>query len=226
MRQGLSATLRIGAIPTAVPASSLLTAPFCARNPLARVRIEVMSSREILRRLAEFDLDVGLTYIDAEPLHGVRTTVLYRERYLLLTPSDGELATRSSVGWAEAAATPLCALSPVMQNRRILDGITAAAGATLNPVVETDTVAALYAHVATRRWSTIIAHGWLHAFGVPDGMQVIPLPPPSRAPQIGLVRADRDPEPMVAGALLEAVRDVDLPAILDAVLTRYVPPGC
>ncbi|MGH3975825.1 MAG: LysR family transcriptional regulator [Pseudonocardiaceae bacterium] len=51
MRQGLSATLRVGAIPTAVPASSLLTAPFCSRNPRARVRIEVLSSREILRRL-------------------------------------------------------------------------------------------------------------------------------------------------------------------------------
>ncbi|MGH3870991.1 MAG: LysR family transcriptional regulator [Pseudonocardiaceae bacterium] len=222
MRQGLSATLRVGAIPTAVPASSLLTAPFCARNPLARVRIEVLPSREILRRLAEFDLDVGLTYIDAEALHGVRATALYRESYLLLTPSDGELAGRACVGWAEAAATPLCMLSPVMQNRRILDGIIAAAGATLNPVVETDTVAALYAHVATRKWSSIIAHAWLHAFGVPDGMQIIPLHPPARSPQIGLVRADRDPEPMVAGALLEAVRDVDLPTILDALLARYV----
>lgn len=230
MRQGLSATLRVGAIPTAVPASSLLTGPFCSRNPLARVRIEVLSSREILRRLAEFDLDVGLTYIDAEPLHGVRATVLYRERYLLLTPSDGELAKRANVGWAEAAATPLCALSPVMQNRRILDGIVAAAGATLSPVIETDTVAALYAHVATRRWSSIIAHAWLHAFGVPDGMQVIPLQPQPRTPQIGLVRADRDPEPIVAGALLEAIRDVNLPTILDALLARYVDcgpaPGC
>ncbi|MGH3975824.1 MAG: LysR family transcriptional regulator substrate-binding protein [Pseudonocardiaceae bacterium] len=162
----------------------------------------------------------------------MRATVLYRERYLLLTPSDGELATRVNVGWAEAAATPLCALSPVMQNRRILDGIVAAAGATLSPVIETDTVAALYAHVATRRWSSIIAHAWLHAFGVPDGMRVIPLQPQPRTPQIGLVRADRDPEPIVASTLLEAVRDVDLPTILDALLARYVDrdpaaaPGC
>lgn len=225
MRQGLSATLRVGAIPTAVPASSLLTAPFCADNSLAKVRIEVLSSREILRRLADFELDVGLTYVDTAPLHGVRATVLYRERYLLLTPSDGELAKQGEVGWAQAAATPLCALSPVMQNRRILDEIVAAAGATLSPMVETDTVAALYAHVATRRWSSIIAHAWLHAFGVPDGMQVMSLPPPPRPPQIGLLRADRDPESIVARALLDAIRDVDVPAILDALLARFVDTG-
>ncbi|MGH3754826.1 MAG: hypothetical protein ACRDRP_19430 [Pseudonocardiaceae bacterium] len=41
--------------------------------------------------------------IGADPLHGVRATVLYREHYLLLTPADGGLARRASIGWAEAA---------------------------------------------------------------------------------------------------------------------------
>lgn len=59
MHGGLTATLRIGAIPTAVPASSLLTEQFCARHPQAKARVEVASSRDIVRRLAEFDVDVG-----------------------------------------------------------------------------------------------------------------------------------------------------------------------
>ena len=215
MRHGLVATVRIGAIPTAVPATSLLTAPFCDRHPLARVRIEVLSSREIVRRLTEFDLDVGLTYLD-ESAPSARTALeLYREHYLLLTTADSELAQLDTVGWAAAAELPLCALSDSMQNRRILDAAMAAAGARLTPVVEADNVAALYAHVATHRWSSIIAHTWLHAFGVPPGMRAIPLADPGPRPAVGIVVADHQPGSIVAGALIDAVREVDVSEVLN-----------
>ncbi|MGI8625536.1 MAG: LysR family transcriptional regulator, partial [Geodermatophilaceae bacterium] len=89
MRQSLTATLRIGAIPTAVPATSLITAPFSALHPRARVQVEALPSREIERRLAEFNLDAGLTYIDKPGATGNRGVELYREGYLLLTTADG-----------------------------------------------------------------------------------------------------------------------------------------
>ena len=54
MRDGITATARIGAIPTAIPATPLITDLFGRRNPLARVRIEALPSREISRRLTEF----------------------------------------------------------------------------------------------------------------------------------------------------------------------------
>ena len=53
MRGGLTVTARIGAVPTSVPASPLVTRRFLERYPGARVRIESLSSREIGRRLAE-----------------------------------------------------------------------------------------------------------------------------------------------------------------------------
>ncbi|WP_440072708.1 LysR substrate-binding domain-containing protein [Streptosporangium sp. OZ121] len=106
-------------------------------------------------------------------LGGAHARPLYEERYLLLTPDDGELASRDVARWAEVAALPLCLLSPQMRNRRILDAAFAAAGAVAVPAVETDTVSALFAHVATHRWSSVIAHAWLHMFGVPDGMRVV-----------------------------------------------------
>ncbi len=162
MRVGLSGVLRIGAIPTALTVPSLLIAPLLQRHPLVRVSLESLSSREIVDRLSEFDVDVGMTYVDGEPLGTVRSMQLYRERYLLLTRSNGEFAGRDSVGWAEAATTPLCLLSPVMQNRRILDRNFAEAGVTVTPLVETDTVSAIYAHVGTMPVSSVIAHAWLH----------------------------------------------------------------
>ncbi|MGI5130705.1 LysR family transcriptional regulator [Pseudonocardia sp. CA-107938] len=222
MRAGLTGTLRIGAIPTALTVTSLLTAPFCDRHPQVTVAVESLSSREIVHRLAEFDLDVGITYVDGEPLGAVRTTPLYRERYLLLTSADGPFADRTEIGWAELVDLPMCLLTPVMQNRRIIDRNCAEAGVTVVPSVEADTISVLYAHVATRRWSTVIAHAWLHMFGVPDGLRVVPMAAPRRVHRVGLVLTEREPEPMLARALVDVARRIDMRTELDALMDAYV----
>ncbi|MEU6642541.1 LysR family transcriptional regulator [Saccharomonospora sp. NPDC046836] len=222
MRASLSGVLRVGAIPTALTAAPLLTTPFCERHPHTRISLESLSSREIMRKLGDFELDVAMTYVDDDELGEVRVTPLYEERYLLLTPNDGEFAERAVVRWAEVATLPLCLLAQRMRHRRILDEIFAAAGVTAVPAIETDTVSALYAHVATHRWSSVVAHAWLHMFGTPEGMRVVRLENPARAPQIGLVIADREPQPILARALLDLTRDLDVRSTLDRVLHDHL----
>ena len=202
MRGGLDATLRLGAIPTAMPMIGSLTGDFCARHPRARVRIEELSSTEIVRRLGDYTLDAGLTYLDPEPPSGTRSVELYREHYLLLTP-DHRAPPGDKIGWAEAVDRPLCALVRLMRNRRILEAAALAAGARLDPVIEADSVAALYAHAA-RGWSSIVAHTWLDTFGVPSGMRALPLPPIPRPP-VGVLTSTDEPLSMVAAALLEGL---------------------
>jgi DNA-binding transcriptional LysR family regulator len=227
MRGGLTGTLRLGAIPTALTAASLLTTPFCERHPQARVSMESLSSREITHRLAEFELDVAMTYLDDESLRHVRKTPLYEERYLLLTPDDSELAAQRVARWAQIAALPLCLLAPKMRNRRIMDEYFAAEGTTATPAIETDTVAGLYAHLADRRWSSVISHAWLHMFGVPDGMRIVPLDGPAHGPRVGLVIADRSPEPVLAKALLSIAREAGVRDALDSLLDDYLTgSGC
>ena len=121
MRGGLTVTARIGAVPTSVPTSPLVTSRFLERYPGARVRVESLSSREIARRLAEFELDAGLTYLDDETPPGTKRVELYRERFVLVAPSEHPLMKESEVRWGQAAALPLCALTTAMRNRRILD---------------------------------------------------------------------------------------------------------
>ena len=215
MRGGLTGTLRIGAIPTALSVASLLTTPVREQHPHVRFHLESMSSREIVSRLNDFDIDVGMTYVDGEPLGQVKVIPLYRERYLFLTPVDSDLGTQDSVTWAEAAAAPLCLLSPVMQNRRIIDGFFADAGADVRPVVEADTISAIYEHVTSMLLSSVVPHTWLPAFGVPEGTRVVPLPQPRRSFQVGLVLAGHGPESMLTRALVDAARDVDISAELD-----------
>ncbi len=125
MREGLAGRLRIGAIPTALPITSLLTKPLCDSHPALDLSVLSMSSREIEQGLHDARLDVGITYLDNEPLRDVRTLELYHERYFLLTPPGGPFADAATVAWEDAAATQLCLLSPDMQNRRIVDGSSA-----------------------------------------------------------------------------------------------------
>ncbi len=210
MRGGLSGQLRIGAIPTSLPSVSLLTTRLTSGHPGITVAVYSLNSRQIERGLLEFELELGITYLDSEPLTGVRTQALYEERYLLLTDADGPLGAKRSVTWAEAATVPLCLLTGDMQNRRIVDGIFHEAGAEPRPTVETNSISTLIAHVRDGPWSSVLSHAWLHAFDVPLGMRVIPLVAPSTARTIGLVWPDRDPESILARALLEVAGDVDL----------------
>lgn len=225
MRGGLAGVLRIGAIPTALTVASLLTTPMHRQHPMVRFSLESMSSREIVARLNDFDIDAGMTYVDGEPLGKVQVFPLYPERYLFLTPSDAALAQRASISWAEAASAELCLLMPLMQNRRILDGYFAEAGVEARPVIETDTISAIYAHVASLRLSSVIPHAWLHGFDVPDGTRLIPLPRPTKPYHVGLVLAGREPESMLARALVDTARRVDLRHVLDQAMRRALEPG-
>ena len=210
MRGGLSGQLRIGAIPTSLACVSVLTTPLSATHPGITVTVQSLNSRQIERGLHDFELEVGITYLDSEPLTGVRAVTLYEEHYVLLTDSSGPLAGQEQATWAEAAALPLCLLTADMQNRRIVDGIFHEAGANPRPTIETNSISTMFAHVRDGPWSSVMAHAWLHVFDVPAGMRAMPLVEPVATRTIGLVWLDRDPEPILARALLEVAGDVDL----------------
>lgn len=208
MRQGVGGRLRLGAIPTSLPVVSRLTVPLRERHPAVRVAIRSLSSREIERDLHEGALDAGLTYLENEPLRGVRRQPLYDERYLLVAPRRSRWGAGASVRWRIAASAPLCLLSRDMQNRRIVDALFARAGATPEPAVETNSISTLHAQVRDAGLCAVMADSWLHGFGVPAGMVALPLVEPTATQTVGLVWRDRDPEPVLVRALVETARDV------------------
>jgi DNA-binding transcriptional LysR family regulator len=221
MRGRLSAMARVAAIPTSVPASPLLTASFLRSNPAATIRVEATSSREIAVRLAEFDIDAGLTYLDDETPPGTRRFELYRERYVLLAPAGHPIMSQDEIRWSQAARLPLCALTPAMRNRRIIDGNMAADGARFHPVMEADTVGALFAHLAGLELATVASHTWLHAFGVPDGLAARPMVQNGKGPAVGLIVLDRKPNSIVAEASGPATTEVDFATVLQSALDRW-----
>ena len=84
LRSGLTGTLRIGVIPTALPMVVDLTTPFTKRHPDVRVTILSRTSAEILTGIERLDLDAGITYLDNEPLGRVTQVPLYPEFYRLV----------------------------------------------------------------------------------------------------------------------------------------------
>jgi DNA-binding transcriptional LysR family regulator len=223
MRQGLAGTLRVGAVPAAMSVAPLVLTPFSRRHPLVTVRLLAMTSVEIQRGLDEFNLEIGMTYLENEPLRHVRTLPLYRERYLLLTPAGGPFDGRETVSWRDAASLPLCLLTPDMQNRRIVDRLFREGGAEPKPIIETNSILALCAHVRLGGWSSIVPHTFLGFFddaGGPGGSRAIPLVEPSASQVVGIVASDREPLPPLARALLAAARRVDFSVVLEQFPTR------
>jgi DNA-binding transcriptional LysR family regulator len=182
----------------------LVTGKFLQRYPGATVQVESLSSREIARRLGEFELDAGLTYLDAETPPGTRSVELYRERYVLVAPTAHPAMQQDEVRWSEAAQLPLCALTTTMRNRRIIDANMAADGVQFRPVEAGDNLVDLDAHLKTLRLASVVAHTWLQAFGMPDGLAMRPMAAHEPGPAVGLIVLDREPNSLVAEALFAA----------------------
>lgn len=216
LRGGLVGRLRLGVIPTVLPVVPRLTGAFAAVHPGVSVTVLSRSSQDIQRGLDDASLDAGLTYLDNEPLAHVRTLPLYRERYALFTPVDSPLAGRSRASWLDAGRLPLCLLTSDMQNRRILDARFATAGITPSPAIETDSVVALWAHLRTGAWSSVLPQTFPALFGSPEGLQVIPMEQVEADHQIGLAVPDREPLTPSARALLEVAAGLDFEAAMGA----------
>ncbi|QVQ52078.1 LysR family transcriptional regulator [Spiractinospora alimapuensis] len=212
----VSGRLRVGVIPTALSTVSMLTTPFCHTYPRAQATVASLSSIEIQRQMLDYEIDVGITYIDNEPLSGVRGVPLYRERYVLLTSAALQFA--GPVTWREVAELPLCLLTPDMQNRRIINNTFRGVNVEPYATIETNSVTALCAHVRDGGWATVMPHAWLHLFGQLDGLRAVALRDPEVSYTVGLVVPDRKPEPPLVRAFREHAVKVGLQEKLDRLL--------
>jgi DNA-binding transcriptional LysR family regulator len=206
VRAGLTGTLRLGVIPTALPMVTDLTAPFLSRHPNVRVSILSRTSVEILGQIESLELDAGITYLDNEPLGRVTQVPLYTEFYRLLCAPGTPLAGRDKVTWAEVAEQPLCLLTSDMQNRRIVNQHLAEAGTVAVPQVESNSTIALIAHVQTGRWASVVPTK-LAGLVLAGGLVAVPIVEPEAEHLVGVVTARRDPlTPLVEAFLAEAAR--------------------
>lgn len=221
LRGVLQGRLRIGVVPTALPAIPTLALPLTRKYPGVTLTVISDPSVDIQAGLDEFRFEAGITYLDNEPLSRVRTIPLYREQYLLITPAGGPLARRDRVTWSDAASLPLCLLTPDMQNRRIVNSHFADAGAVVNPAFETNSVFTLCALVRSGYWSSVLPHGFLPMLSGAEKVAILPLEGPSAAHMVGVVVSDRDPLQPTATALLDVLAGLDWSSVEGSVAARF-----
>ncbi|MEO8560258.1 MAG: LysR family transcriptional regulator [Rhodospirillales bacterium] len=202
-RGALRGHLKIGVVPSALVLVTRFTVPFCTTYPDVTVEVLSRTSNEILRGLATLTLDIGLTYIDNEPLGDFKSIVAATERYVLVTPNAGRPAKPRPITWREAATHRLCLLPPDMQNRRIIDHTFARVGGQPRPQIVTNSMVHLWSVMQSGPWSTVMPQSLVDTFGLPAGYAARALIEPDVTHKVGFVFHDADPLPALMRAFLK-----------------------
>jgi DNA-binding transcriptional LysR family regulator len=204
LRQHLSGLLRIAVVPTALPLVVDLTAPFHRRYPAVRFTILSESSGRIREMLVNLEIDAGITYLDGEPLGRVEAVPLFRERYCLITTKES--APGDTISWADVGKQKLCLLTPDMQNRRIVDSLLGRHAHEAPPVIESNSILALLAHVRSGLWASILPEALTDLVGTGGPLRMVPIVDPVESHLIGLVVPLREKLTPLATALLAQAR--------------------
>lgn len=207
---GLAGHVKIAAIPTALAMVSRLTTPFREKHPDVTFSITSRTSLEILTLLSNFEIDVGISYLDNEPLGRVTSVPLYTERYQLITSAGNTYSDRKSVTWAEVGQLPLCLLTKDMQNRRLINKHLQDAGVDVQPTLESNSMIVLFSHIRTGKWVSIMPLNLAETLGFAEPIRSIPIVDPDARHLVGLVAADREPHTPLVSALLHEARTLAL----------------
>lgn len=221
MRDGLHGYLKIGAVPATLPILSALTTAFAHLHPKIQTVIRSLSSIEIQRGIDDHSLDLGVTYLENEPVARVRRLRLYAERYYFVSFEPQGSNKQKSISWREAASRPLCLLTGDMQNRRILDAQFKKANVQVHAAIEANSLITLWSHLKLGQWSTIVPNSFLSLIGNSDGLVALPLSEPEIEHAVGLVATDRDPLPPATRAFFDLAKQPAMHKKLDHLLLSY-----
>jgi DNA-binding transcriptional LysR family regulator len=214
----LIGTLRIGAIPTIIPVTARMLAPCMREHPDMRYEVRSLSSDAILRQLDEYELDVGLTYLDDQVQAGFSVLPLYFERYMLLSPaSAGESFIAPMQSWSDVGELPLGLLTQTMQNRQVINAAFRRSNVQPRVVLETDSLLSLFAHIQYAGLYSVFPHSLLSV--LPSGNDVrASLLLPELTRDIGLIARSRNALPPLVAAMWRSAEQLNLQREFDALM--------
>ncbi len=205
-RHGLAGQVRMAVIPTALTWASRLVTRFAEAHPRVQFSIVSRNSQGILSMLEDLECDVGITYLDNEPLGRVASTPLYRETYTLVCNASHPMAGRESVAWRDLDGLKLCLLTPDMQNRRIINRNFMEAGLSADSPMESSSTVVLVSNVARGDWVTVLPTDLAGFLAAGNDLRVIPIRGGEQAHEVGLVAQYQEPQTPVLHALFEMAR--------------------
>ncbi|TFD27257.1 LysR family transcriptional regulator [Cryobacterium lyxosi] len=216
LKSGVTGVLRLGVVPSASTTVALPVAAFCAAHPLVKVQIKSgLSSTEIARRLHDFELDAGVTYVDASDDPGLDVVPLYEERYVLIASEMLIPDISTSMSWVQASRLPLAVLTTKMRSRQVIDAAFERNHVQLVPQVETDSIASLHAHMRTGRWASIVPHTWVQTITPPARTRIVPLVDPVATARVVVAISAASPGSVIARAFAAVAAKLSLGELFD-----------
>jgi len=221
----LSGTLKMGAIPGVLPLIPKLMESTLRRFSKVHYEIYTLSALEILRRLGNYELDIGISYMDDPRLKNFSSLWVFRERYLLLYANKHGRSTllgdeHYEISWAQAAKLPLCLFSNNLQCRQGMNQAFAEAGVEINPLVETDSLAVLYGQVLHGGLYGIFPHSIL-CYGASLGNDIRIRPMQNNLQRdIGLIIRSEKLSNKLLDTALATMRTVRLQQWVDSLLDK------
>ncbi|WP_321888603.1 LysR family transcriptional regulator [Paraburkholderia bannensis] len=214
----LSGTVRIGVIPTTMPVVSMLIATCRTAHPMLSFAVRSLSSDAILRQLDDYELDIGFTYLDDRTQAGFEVLSLYRERYVLVSPSAAGKSACSGAGrWDALGDLPFGLLDSSMQNRQVINAAFRRAGVQPKVVLEADSLLTLMSNVQHVGLHTVLPHSVLSVMDTTRRDAVTPLEP-ELTREIGLIAREVASRPPLVAAVWKAAKHLDMQASFDAFL--------
>lgn len=183
MRRDLNGRLRIGATPLSCPLFPTVSQLFQKRYPSVQLDIQFLGTDRIIQGLTNFEIDIGVTYLNNPALDRFVTMALYEEPLYLLLPDNDWLDDSPTISWAEASKLPLCLLSKSMRERQIMDDAFEKAGVQCKPVLESNSIFQLAFHSMAGDLATIVPKRFAH---LPNTKQKL-LETPTVSDTLGLV---------------------------------------
>jgi DNA-binding transcriptional LysR family regulator len=213
--QMLSGEFRLYSIPAALPLAGPFGEALLRANPGLTMSVHTGTSREIEHGLLANDFDAGLTYLDHEPPANMLSAPLHDEQYRFIARRGSGFDEMVAIGWAQAAALPLCLLDQGMQYRRILDRQFALHGLSVSPAVVADSYISLFSLVRSGSFVSIVPDGYAQLMRGMNWCQFLSVEPVADLRRVGLVVVNRDPLGTMARAGLSAARQIDSGDLID-----------
>ncbi len=206
-------SLRVGVVPTAVPIAARFSAMLQALYPGIAPVVLSLSSPEIETGLDNLALDLGLGYTDRLGPRGMRigTIAQYTEHYFLVrraeVPSPDRLRIGAPITWSQAARLPLCLLTPDMHNRSVVDAAFAAAGASVRPVIETNSILTLALSVVAGAVGSVLPGALVGAVRNYRELEALPLVEPQILTPVGFMIQSSDRPSRTLDAAIALARE-------------------
>ena len=203
LRGRLHGKLVVGTVPTALPFAASVSSRLRETHPNLSLELQSLSSKQIEIRLNDYSLDAGITYFsDSDP---DCTEALYDEKYVLLAPESIAPRASGKATWAEAAALPLCLLTPDMRNRQFLNQTFLSIGATPSVVMEANGFIAVLVQVASENAATIAPKAVAETYFTAPTTVELELVDPIVTQEIGLSIKEQSPVSPIITAFRGAV---------------------